>query len=50
MKTYNIKEEYIDNFGSECYPDTIITEEDVNYIARGWEMSVEDVLEMLIER
>jgi hypothetical protein len=52
MKRYHIKEEYINDWaGSEgpYGPDVVITEEDLEMIARGWEKDPAELLEQLIE-
>lgn len=49
MKSYIIKPDYMDNFGPEANAYTVLTEDDVEEIARGWEKPVDEVLECLIE-
>ena len=49
--TYKIKSEYLDLWegGDTPYdPDRIITEEELEAIARGWEMTPEELLDQLI--
>lgn len=49
MKTYIIKPESIDLFGSEANAYTVIAEDMLDDIAAGWEKSVDEILEHLIE-
>ena len=49
MKTYKIKEEYLDNWGADATENTILTLEDVEEITRGWDKTPEDVMDQLIE-
>lgn len=46
--TYKIKPEYLDLWGEDAAEDTIITEEELEMIARGWEKNPSDLLEQLI--
>lgn len=48
-KKYRIKPEYLDKWGPDATPDTIVTYNDVEMIARGWEMSVDELMDQLIE-
>ena len=48
-KKYRIKPEYLDKWGSDAMPDTIVTYSDVEMIARGWEMNVNELIDQLIE-
>ena len=46
--TYNIKPEYLDLWGEDATEDTILTEQEVADIARGWDKTTEDVVDQLI--
>lgn len=46
--TYKIKPEFLDLWGEDATEDTVITESDLEMIARGWEKSPEELLEQLI--
>ena len=46
--TYKIKPEYLDLWGSDATEDTIITEDDLEMITRGWEKTPADVMDQLI--
>lgn len=48
-KKYRIKPEYLDKWGPDATPDTIVTYSDVEMIARGWEMNVDELMDQLIE-
>jgi hypothetical protein len=48
MKTYTIKPEYVDLWGSEISNDTVITEDEVERLAEEWETPVDELLEQLI--
>ena len=48
MTRYRIKPEYIDLWGSEANEETVITQDDVEMCARGWEMDVDELMEQLI--
>ena len=50
MKTYIIKPEYLENFGSEAYPMTVLTQDDVERLAADWEMDEFDLRQQLIEQ
>lgn len=45
---FKIKEEYADRWGEEVNEDTIITEEDLEMIARGWDVTPEELMDQLI--
>ena len=47
IKTYTIKPEYIDRWGSEANEETIVTEYDVTRLAEEWSMTTDAVLEQL---
>ena len=47
IKTYKIKPEYIDRWGSEANEDTIVSEPEVEQFARDWDCTVSDLLEQL---
>lgn len=49
MKRYTIKPDYADWWGDEFTETTVLTEEQVKDIARGWEMPLEEMLEGLEE-
>lgn len=49
MKTYHIKPEYLDQWGSECTEETIIDENELNRLADEWETPVPELLEQLDE-
>ena len=46
--TYKIKPEYIDLWGADATEDTIITDEDLEMIARGWEKNPDELKDQLI--
>lgn len=46
--TYKIKPEFLDLWGEDATEDTVITESDLEMIARGWEKTPEELLEQLI--
>lgn len=46
--TYKIKPEFIDLFGDEANENTVLTESDLEMMARGWEKSVNEILPQLI--
>lgn len=48
-KKYIIKPEYMDNFGSEANAYTIIQEDDIRAYSEDFNMSEEEILDMLIE-
>lgn len=45
---YKIKSEYIDLWGAEANENTILTENDLEAIARGWEKTPADVMDQLV--
>lgn len=47
-KSYKIKDEYLDLWGEDATEDTIITEEELEMITRGWDKKPEDVMDQLI--
>jgi ribosome-binding protein aMBF1 (putative translation factor) len=49
MKQYHIKPEYENNCGAGYSPDAIITEDELEYIARGWDITINELLEQLEE-
>jgi len=49
VKTYIIKPEFLELYGPDANPMTILTEDDVEMIARGWEKDEYDILQQLIE-
>ena len=46
--TYKIKPEYLDLWGADATEDTIITNEDLEMIARGWEKTPDELMDQLI--
>ena len=46
--TYKIKPEFLDLWGSDATEDTIITEDDLEMITRGWDKTPADVMDQLI--
>ena len=48
MKRFKVKPEFYNLWGEETTEDTILTEEDVAEIARGWDKTADDVLDQLI--
>lgn len=48
MKKYKVKPEFFDLWGEETTEGTILTEKDVEEIARGWDKTVDDVIDQLI--
>ena len=49
MKSYLIKPESIDLFGSEANAYTVLSESDIENLATSWEKPVDDLLSHLIE-
>ena len=49
MATYKIKPEYMDVWGEDANEDTVLTDEDLEMITRGWGMTPDDVMDQLIE-
>lgn len=49
MKTYIIKPEYIDNFGSDANAYTVLTEDDIRTYSEDFEKTEEEIRSMLIE-
>ena len=47
--TYRIIPDYFDNFGSDANEESVLTEDDIERIAYGFEKTVEEVKEMLYE-
>ena len=45
--TYKIRPEFLDLWGEDATEDTILTEQDVEDIARGWEKKPEDLHDQL---
>ena len=48
-RTYRIKTEYLDNWGPDATPETIVTYDEVKSIARGWDMDVSELMDQLDE-
>ena len=46
--TYKIKPEYLDMWGEDATEDTVLTEQDVEDITRGWDKTPADVMDQLI--
>ena len=46
--TYKIKPEYADLWGEDVTEETVITEEDLEMMARGWEKTPEELMDQLI--
>lgn len=46
--TYKIKPEYCPLWGDDATDNTIITEDELEMIVRGWEITKEDVIHQLI--
>ena len=46
--TYKIKPEYLDLWGEDATEETIITDEDLEMIARGWEKTPDELMDQLI--
>lgn len=46
--TYKIKPEFLELWGEDATEDTVITENDLEMIARGWEKAPEELLDQLI--
>ena len=44
---YTIKPEYIDLFGYDANTDMVITHDDIESLARGWEKPVDEIIEQL---
>lgn len=44
---YRIKPEFIDLWGDEATEETILTEEEVESIVRGWDKTLDDVIDQL---
>ena len=49
MKTYIIKPEYLDLYGSEATSMTVLTEDEVRDLASEWEKDESELIEQLIE-
>ena len=49
MKTYIIKPEFMDLYGADANPMTVLTEEEVEQLAGEWEKDVEELKGQLIE-
>ena len=49
MKSYTVRPEYLTAWGHETTEDTIITEAELNRLAREWDTPVESLLDQLIE-
>lgn len=47
-KTYRIRPEYLDTWGSDASEDTVLTWEEIESIARGWEKSPEELIPQLM--
>ena len=47
MKFYKVKEEYIDNFGSDYMPGMLLSEDQLMDLSDGWEMSFDDLMEQV---
>ena len=48
MKTYRIRPEFLDLWGSDATEDTVLTDDDLEMITRGWEKTPADVMDQLI--
>lgn len=48
VKNYTIKPEHLDEFGPEAYADTLVPEDEVIRLATDWEISLAEMLEMLV--
>lgn len=46
--TYKIKPECLDLWGEDATEETVLTEDDIEMIARGWDKKPEDVMDQLI--
>ena len=46
--TYKVKPEYFDLWGEDTTEDTIITESDLEMIARGWDKTPDELMDQLI--
>lgn len=46
--TYKIKPEFLDLWGEDATEETVLTEQDVEDIARGWDKRPDDVMDQLI--
>ena len=49
MKTYNIKPEFLEYFGSEANAYTVLTEDDIRTLSFEFEMEENEIIDMLIE-
>ena len=47
MATYRIKPEYIALWGDEANDETVLTEDDIEMIAHGWETPVDEIIDQL---
>lgn len=47
MKTYTIKKEFLDDFGNLTPEDYVMTEKEAAWLAKEWEVDLEDVLRRL---
>ena len=46
--TYKVKPEYADLWGEDTTEDTVITEDDLEMIARGWDKTPDELMDQLI--
>jgi len=46
--TYKIKPEYLDLWGEDATEDTVLTDDDLVTITRGWDKAPADVMDQLI--
>ena len=49
MKTYKIKQEFFDLWGEDTTIDTVLTRDEAEMIAKGWDKTFEDIENQLIE-
>ena len=46
--TYKIKPEFLDLWGSDATEETVLTDDDIEMITRGWDKTPADVMDQLI--
>jgi hypothetical protein len=47
MKTYRIKPDYIDSFGSLANYETVLTKQELIDLAKEWDMPIKQVMEQV---
>lgn len=49
LRKYRIKPEFLSEWGEDATEETVITDDDLEMIARGWETTKEELTDQLIE-